>query len=50
MKKECEQSNIGFYELFSVSDNILKVQNIDYNDDTIFQLDSSEYIVQYSIV
>ena len=48
-EKEFAQSNFGFYELFLVSDNILRIQNIDYNNDTIFQLDSSEYIVKYSI-
>ena len=48
-EKEFAQINFGFYELFLVSDSILKVQNIDYNDDDIFQLDSSEYIVKYSI-
>ena len=48
-EKEFAQSNFGFYELFLVSDSILKIPNINYNDDTIFQLDSSEYIVKYSI-
>ncbi|MBA1433001.1 MAG: DUF3883 domain-containing protein [Epsilonproteobacteria bacterium] len=48
-EKEFAQNNFGFYELFLVSDTILKIQNIDYNNESIFTLDSSEYIVRYSI-
>jgi hypothetical protein len=48
-EKEFAQSHFGFYELFLVSDNILKIQDINYDNDTIFQLDSSEYIVKCSI-
>jgi len=48
-EKEFAQNNFGFYELFLVSDKILKIQNIDYNDDDIFKLDSSEYIVRYCV-
>ena len=48
-EKMFAQNNFGFYELFLVSDNILKIQNIDYNDDDLFKLDSSEYIVRYSV-
>ena len=48
-EKEFAESNFGFYELFLVSDTILKIQNIDYNNEDVFKLDSSEYIVKYSI-
>jgi len=48
-EKEFADNNFGFYELFLVSDSILKIQDINYDDDSIFQLDSSEYIVKYSI-
>jgi len=48
-EKKFAKNNFGFYELFLVSDTILKIQNIDYNDNAVFQLDSSEYIVKYSI-
>jgi len=48
-EKEFAQNNFGFYELFLVSDTILKIQNIDYNNEDIFTLDSSEFIVRYSI-
>ncbi len=47
-EKEFADNNFGFYELFLVSDSILKIQDINY-DDSIFQLDSSEYIVKCSI-
>jgi len=48
-EKEFADRNFGFYELFLVSDSILKIQDINYNDNNVFQLDSSEYIVKYSI-
>jgi len=44
-----KHKTFGFYELFLVSDSILKIQDIKYDDDSIFQLDSSEYIVKCSI-
>ena len=48
-EKEFAQNNFGFYELFLVSDTILKISDIDYNNESIFTLDSSEYMVRYSI-
>ncbi len=48
-EKEFAQNNYGSYELFLVSDTIIfKITKIDYNQSR-FTLDSSEYIVRYSI-
>ncbi len=49
-EKEFASKNYRFYELFLVgNDKIHKIENIDYENDTIFKLIENEYIVKYKI-
>ena len=46
---EFARQHIEDYEIFLVSDDILKIDNVDFDDKDRFHLDSREYIVSMSI-
>lgn len=43
------RKNIGNYEIFLVSDDILKVEHIDFDDKERFHLQSKEYVVTFTL-
>lgn len=45
---EFANKNVGNYEIFLVSDEILRVENINFDDRERFHLESKEYIVTFS--